>query len=66
MPAVMSPNPGGLSYWQTMGLLQGVATKANFCGFNCVEFMPERDGNGVAAQTAARIVLNAAALLARQ
>ena len=65
MPAVMSPTPGGLSYWQTIGLLQGVAAKANFCGFNCVEFMPSRDANGLAAQTAARIVLNAAALLSR-
>ena len=66
MPAVMSPNPGGLLYWQTVGLLQKVAEKANFCGFNCVEFMPSRDTNGLAAQTAARIVLNAAALLARK
>lgn len=65
MPAVMSPTPGGLSYWQTVGLLQGVAAKANFCGFNCVEFMPSRDTNRLAAQTAARIVLNAAALLAQ-
>ena len=66
MPAVMSPTPGGLSYWHTIGLLQGVAAKANFCGFNCIEFMPSRDYHGLAAQTAARIVLNAAALLARR
>ncbi|MFK7801145.1 MAG: arginase family protein [Anaerolineae bacterium] len=65
MPAVMSPTPGGLSFWQTVGLIQGVAAKANLCGFNCVEFMPSRDTNGLAAQTAARIVLNAAAEMAR-
>lgn len=65
MPAVMSPTPGGLSYWQTIELIQGVAAKANLCGFNCVEFMPSRDTNGLSAQTAARIVLNAAAEIAR-
>ena len=64
MPAVMSPTPGGMTYWQTVGLIQGVAAKATLCGFNCVEFMPTRDSNGLAAQTAARICLNAAAAMA--
>ncbi len=66
MPAVMSPSPGGLTYWQTLELIQGVAAKANLCGFNCVEFMPSRDTNGLAAQTAGRICLNAAAEMARK
>lgn len=65
MPAVMSPNPGGLTYWQVVGLMQGVAAKANFCGFNLVEFMEERDDKGKnSAHLAARLIINALALLA--
>jgi agmatinase len=64
MPAVMSPTPGGLIYWDVVEMLQGVTAKAKFNGFNLVEFMPERDINGTAALTAARIIFHAAALLA--
>ncbi|MEM7115006.1 MAG: arginase family protein [Chloroflexota bacterium] len=66
MPAVMSPTPGGLMYWDVVELLQGVAKKANLCGFNLVEFMPDRDTNGTAGLLAARIIFNAAALMAKQ
>ncbi|MFC1804157.1 arginase family protein, partial [Thermoproteota archaeon] len=64
MPAVMSPTPGGLTYWDVVEMLQGVKAKAQFNGFNLVEFAPERDINGTAALTAARIIFHAAALLA--
>ncbi len=66
MPAVMSPTPGGLTYWDIVEMMQGVTAKANFCGFNLVEFMPERDHNGTAALTVARLIFNAAALLAKK
>lgn len=66
MPAVMSPTPGGLTYWDVVEILQGVATKAHFSGFNLVEFMPARDRDGTSALTAARLIFNAAALLARK
>ena len=66
MPAVMSPTPGGLTYWDIVDMLQGVAAKARLCGFNLVEFMPDRDYNGTSALTAARLIFNAAALLARK
>ena len=66
MPAVMSPTPGGLTYWNVVELMQGVAAKAHFCGFNLVEFMPARDLDGTSALTAARLIFNAAALLARK
>ena len=65
MPAVLAPNPGGLTYWQVVELLQGVARKAELWGFNLVEFMPERDRNGTAGLLAARLVLIAAASMAR-
>ena len=66
MPAVMSPTPGGLTYWNVVEMMQGVAAKAHFCGFNLVEFMPARDLDGTSALTAARLIFNAAALLARK
>ena len=66
MPAVMSPNPGGLTYWQVVGMLQGVAAKANLCGFNLVEFMAARDDKGNnSAHLASRLITNALALMAR-
>ena len=66
MPAVMSPTPGGLTYWDLVDMVQGVAGKANLRGFNLVEFAPERDTDGNAALTAARIALHAAAAQARR
>ncbi|MGA8180186.1 MAG: agmatinase [Desulfobacterales bacterium] len=58
MPAVNTPMPGGLFYPQIVDLLHGLTKKANVCGFNLVEFVPEKDTNGLAALTAARIVFN--------
>ncbi len=36
MPAVIGPAPGGLSYWQTVDLLHGLAAKATIAGFDIV------------------------------
>jgi agmatinase len=58
MPAVHTPMPGGLSYRQIVDLLHALTKKASICGFNLVEFVPEKDPNGLAALTAARIVFN--------
>ncbi|MDX1576199.1 MAG: arginase family protein, partial [Kiloniellales bacterium] len=66
MPAVIGPAPGGLSYWQAVNLLHGLADKARIAGFDIVEFMPERDIQGLGALTAARLVCNAIGLMARQ
>jgi agmatinase len=65
MPAVIGPAPGGLTYWQVIDLLTGVAAKARIAGFALVEFTPSRDPDGLAALTAARIVANVIGLLAR-
>ena len=65
MPAVIGPAPGGLGYWQAVDLLAGVAAKAKIAGFSLVEFTPDRDRDGLAALTAARIVSNVLGLLAR-
>ena len=66
MPAVIGPAPGGLSYWQAVGLMRGVARKARIGGFDIVEFMPERDEQQRGALTAARLVANAIGLISRQ
>jgi agmatinase len=66
MPGVLARAPGGLSYWQTIGILHGIATKTRIAGFDLVEFVPERDVAGLGALTAARIIVNVLGLLARQ
>lgn len=65
MPAVIGPAPGGLTFWQAIGLLHGLAGRARIAGFNLVEFMPARDQGGAGALVAARILANAVGLLAR-
>lgn len=65
MPAVAYPTPGGLTYTQVLGLIDGVARKAKIAGFTMVEFVPARDPSGTAAFTAARLAANVIGRLAR-
>jgi len=65
MPAVAYPTPGGLTYNDVTGLIQGVARKARLVGFDVIEFVPGRDQTGMAAFTAARIVSNVIGTLAK-
>lgn len=65
MPAVMAPTPGGLSYTQSIDLIDAVINKTNLVAFDMIEFVPSRDLNGTAAITAARIVTNVLGCLAR-
>ncbi|HUR43488.1 MAG TPA: arginase family protein [Aestuariivirga sp.] len=65
MPAVAYPTPGGLTYTQVLGLIDGVARKAKIAGFTMVEFVPARDLSGAAAFTAARLAANVIGRLAR-
>jgi len=46
-------------------LLHGLAQKADIRGIDLVEFCPEKDINGLAGLTAARIVCNMIAVVAR-
>lgn len=59
MKAVVAPTPGGLSYTQAIELIHGVADKARLRAFDMIEFIPERDPDGLSALTAARVVVNA-------
>jgi agmatinase len=65
MPAVNAPVPGGLSYRLVIDLIHNLAEKVDVRGFNLVEFVPEKDINGLGALTAARIVFNMIGILAR-
>ena len=66
MPAVMAPTPGGLTYFQSIDLIDAVVKKANLVAFDMIEFVSERDPNGTASITAARIVANVLGCLARK
>lgn len=65
MPAVAYPSPGGLTFIQTIDLIQGVAEKAKIAGFDLIEFVPKKDRDGMAGFTAARIICNVLGCLAR-
>lgn len=66
MPAVMAPTPGGVTYTQAIELVQAVSAQARLVGFDMIEFVPERDRDGTATITAARILANVVGALARQ
>jgi agmatinase len=66
MPAVIARVPGGLGYWDVLGLLEGVAAKARIVGLAVTEFMPARDADGQGATVAAGIVTSALGLIARR
>jgi agmatinase len=66
MPAVLGRAPGGLSYWNAVELMSGIAAKARIAGFDLVELVPEQDVDGLGALTAARMVSNVLGLIARQ
>jgi agmatinase len=65
MPAVIGRAPGGLSYWQAIRLIEGVAQRGRIAAFDLVEFMPSRDIDGLGALLAGRIVSHVIGLVAR-
>lgn len=66
MPAVIGRTAGGLSYWQVLELVGAVAEKARIVGFDMVEFMPERDIDGLGAMLAAQLLAGVVGVIARQ
>lgn len=65
IPAVNAPNPGGLSFHQTVDILHGLARKGRIAGFDIVEMAPRLDASGLSALTASRIVMNMLGAIAR-
>jgi agmatinase len=66
MPAVMAPTPGGLTYYQSLDLIEAVVSQTNLVAFDMIEFVPERDVDGAATVTAARIVTHVLGQCARK
>jgi agmatinase len=66
MPAVIARSPGGLSYWQSLDLMRGAARRGRIIGMAFVEFMAERDVEGLGALTFGRLLVEALGLVARQ
>lgn len=66
MPAVISPTPGGLTYWHLLDLIAGVRQRGRIAGLDLIEFVPERDhANQSAAYLAGRILVFTAGTIAR-
>jgi len=66
MPAVMSPAPGGVDYYQMLDLLRGIQQKTGLAGLSLVEFVPYKDINHFGAITAMRIIWNFIGQIARE
>lgn len=66
MPAVIGRTAGGLSYAQVLELVEGVAAKGRIVAFDMVEFMPERDVDGLGAMLAAQLLAAVLGIVARQ
>jgi agmatinase len=66
MPAAIGRTAGGLSYTQALDLIEGVAAKARIAGVALIEFMPERDIDGLGAMLAAQMLTAILGIVARQ
>lgn len=66
VPGVIGRAPGGLSYYQAVDLIKGAASRGRIAAMDFVEFMPERDVDGIGALTFARLVTSALGVLVRQ
>ncbi|AGT11108.1 arginase family protein [Paracoccus aminophilus] len=66
LPGVIARGPGGLEYYQVVDLIQTAAAKGRIKAMDFVEFMPERDIDGMGALTFARTIITAMGVIARQ
>jgi agmatinase len=66
MPGVAARTPGGLSYMQVIDLIAGVGRRGRIAGFDLVEFYPPADIDGLSANMAARLIVNAIGAIVRQ
>jgi len=66
MPSVIAPTAGGLTYREAFGLIRAVAGRARIAGMDLVEFMPERDQDGIGARTAAQLLTSVIGLIGAQ
>ena len=57
-PGVAYPTPGGLTYYQLLNLMRGLAGKGALMGLDFVEVVPERDLAQLTSLFAARQIVN--------
>ena len=55
--ATGTPEPGGLTWWQAMGIVKKIALEAHIAGFDVVELAP-KGGDHASDFAAARLVYN--------
>ena len=65
MPSVGAPVPGGLTFFQTVDILHGLAKRGRIAGMDLVELVPTLDVNGISSLTASRFILNLIGAMAR-
>lgn len=63
-PGVNTPALGGLTYYQSVRLIEAVARRGNIVGFDFVEVVPDNDVGGLTCFAAARLVLFAIGAMA--
>ncbi|MEM8812157.1 MAG: arginase family protein [Pseudomonadota bacterium] len=66
LPGAIGRAPGGLTYWQAVDLIEGAANRGRIVGMGFVEFVPDRDVDGIGALTAARLLATAMSIAAGQ
>ncbi len=58
------PAPGGITYYQVLKLMRGIADKGKIVGFDFVEVVPTLDVQNITSLVGARIILNLIGVLA--
>ena len=66
MPGVIGRTAGGLTYGQVLDLIRGAAARGPVAAFDMVEFMPDRDVDGIGALNAAQLLAAVVGVIARQ
>ncbi len=56
MPGTSCPMPGGLSFYETAGLIQGLVRRCRVVGMDVAEFFPALDIQGVTALAITRLI----------
>lgn len=65
-PNTIGRQPGGLTYYQALGLIKGVASRGRIAAIDFVEIYPEADIDGMGGITVSRLVAATMGILARQ
>ena len=65
IPSVIAPTPGGLSHWDVLELVEGVAAKADVVALGFVELAPGNDGDGRGADQAVQLLASLIGTIAR-